>query len=375
MPLIRVELFDYRMSDETSAALIEKLTDALGEATHPGLKEHTWVIVEGHNPKNWGLAGKPWPVDEMPPTLRQHIRYPEDMFRLQTQVYLRYHIRDARSFYLKEDQWDIPTEIFGSTEQQVRPYYVIARIPGGTSEEFMLILPFVPLNRTNAIAWLAARSDGENYGKLVSFRFPSSVSVPGPTQIERRIDSDGRVSQQLTLWNQSGSQVIRGNLLMIPIGNANVFFKPLFLSAAGAGGNELPQLKRVVVINGDSIAMEPTLPRALDVIFGRAAPSGLDSTGASVASPTPTAASGGTPQATQGVPTPAPSVTAAPVSGDVASLVAQALDSYNRGQAALRSGDFAGYGAELERQRQILQQLQQLVGTPVAGAPTPAATP
>ncbi len=314
------------------------------------------------------------PLDDMPATVRAHIRYPEDLFRLQTQVYLRYHIRDARAFYQKEDQWDIPTEIFGSTEQQVRPYYVIARIPGGASEEFMLILPFVPLNRTNAIAWLAARSDGENYGKLVSFRFPSSVSVPGPTQVERRIDSDGRVSQQLTLWNQSGSQVIRGNLLMIPIGNANMFFEPLYLASSGAGGNELPQLKRVVVVNGDSIAMEPTLPRALDVIFGRAAPSGLDSTGASVASPTPTAAAG-TPQATQAVPTPAPSATAAPVGSDVASLVQQALDSYNRGQAALRNGDFATYGAELERQRQILQQLQQLVGTPVAGSPSPATTP
>jgi uncharacterized membrane protein (UPF0182 family) len=314
-------------------------------------------------------------LDQMPPTVRQHIRYPEDLFRLQTQVYLRYHIRDARAFYQKEDQWDIPTEIFGSNEQPVRPYYVIARIPGGTREEFMLILPFVPLNRTNAIAWLAARSDGANYGKLVAFRFPSSASVPGPTQIERRIDADGRVSQQLTLWNQSGSQVIRGNLLMIPIGNANMFFEPLYLTASGPGGNELPQLKRVVVVNGDTVAMEPTLPRAIDVAFGRAAPSGLDSTGASVGSPTPTAAAAGTPQTTEVAPTPAPSATVAPVGGDVASLVAQALDSYNRGQQALRNGDFAGYGAELERQRQILEQLQKLVGTPVAGTPSPGATP
>jgi hypothetical protein len=311
------------------------------------------------------------PLDEMPATVRQHIRYPEDLFRLQSQVYLRYHIRDARQFYQKEDQWDVPTEIFGSSEQTVRPYYVIARIPGEESEEFMLIRPFVPLNRTNAIAWLAARSDGDHYGKLVSFRFPSSVSVPGPTQVERRIDSDGRVSQQLTLWNQSGSKVIRGNLLMIPIGNANVFFEPLYLSATAAGGNELPQLKRVVVVNGDSIAMEPTLARAVDVIFGRAAPSGLDSTGASVASPTATPAAGATsqPAATaQATPraTPPPSPTAAPVSGDAASLVAQLQDSYNRAQTLLRNGDFAGYGAELDRQRQILDRLQQLVGTPVA---------
>ena len=318
------------------------------------------------------------PIDEMPASLRQHIRYPEDLFRLQTQVYLRYHIRDARAFYQKEDQWDIPTEVFGSTEQTVRPYYVIARIPGGTSEEFMLILPFVPLNRTNAIAWLAARSDGENYGKLVSFRFPSSVSVPGPTQVERRIDSDGRVSQQLTLWNQSGSKVIRGNLLMIPIGSTNMFFEPLFLAASSPGGTELPQLKRVVVVNGETIAMEPTLSRALDVIFGRAAPSGLDSTGASIASPTPTSAAGATAQPGTPLATPAPSSTAAPVSGDIASLVAQAVDSYNRAQEALRNGDFAGYGAEIERSKQILDRLQQLVGTPEAGStvqPPASATP
>jgi len=305
------------------------------------------------------------PLDEMPATVREHIRYPEDLFRLQTEVYLRYHIRDARQFYQKEDQWAIPTEVFGSSEQLVRPYYVIARIPGEEREEFLLILPFVPLNRTNAIAWLAARSDGDSYGELVSFRFPSSVSVPGPTQVERRIDADGRVSQQLTLWNQSGSTVLRGNLLMIPIGNANLFFEPLFLSATG--GSELPQLKRVVVVNGDSIAMEPTLPRALDVLFGRAAPSGLDSTGASVGSPsaTPgagTATPGGTPPSA-----PTPAVTTAPVPGDVASLVGQALESYERAQTLLRDGDFAGYGAEIERSKEILERLEQLVGTPVAG--------
>ena len=310
------------------------------------------------------------PSSEMPLTLQQHIRYPEDLFSIQSQVYLRYHIQDPRQFYQKEDQWDIPTAGSGATEGAVRPYYVIARIPGETSEEFMLIRPFVPLNRTNAIAWLAARSDGANYGKLVAFRFPSTVSVPGPTQVERRIDSDGRVSQQLTLWNQSGSQVIRGNLLMIPIGNANLFFEPLYLAASAPGGNELPQLKRVVVVNGDSIAMEPTLSRAMDVIFGRAAPSGLDSSGASVASPTATPGAGATaaPATPQGTPaaTATPVATAGPVSGNVASLVAQLQASYAQAQTLLRNGDFAGYGTEIDRQKQILDQLQQLIGTPVA---------
>jgi hypothetical protein len=306
------------------------------------------------------------PLDQMPAALRQHVRYPEDLFRLQSGQYLRYHIKDALQFYQREDQWDVPTEVFGSTEQQVRPYYVIARLPGSTSEEFMLILPFVPRSRTNAIAWLAARSDGADYGKLVSFRFPSSESVPGPTQVERRIDSDGRVSQQLTLWNQSGSTVIRGNLLMIPIGSANMFFEPLYLAATG-GGNTIPQLKRVVVVNGDRIAMEPTLSRAMDVLAGRAQPSGLDSSGAgAVTTPRATPIAGASPGAPTATPSPAAERTAVPLGGDVSALVTQAQQSYERAQSLLRSGDFAGYGEEIARLKVILDRLQQLIPTPAA---------
>lgn len=304
-------------------------------------------------------------MDGMPDGLRRHLRYPEDLFSIQSQANLRYHIRDAQQFYQREDQWEIPTELFGSQEQPVRPYYVIARLPGATTEEFMLILPFVPRNRTNAIAWLAARSDGANYGKLVSFRFPSSESVPGPTQVERRIDSDGRVSQQLTLWNQSGSKVIRGNLLMIPIGNANMFFEPLYLAASGSG-NAIPQLKRVVVVNGDSIAMEPTLSRAIDVLFGRAQPSGLDSSGATVASPTATSPAGAATATPSAQPSAVPVQTPGALGGDVATLVAQAQQSYDRAQALLRSGDFAGYGREIDQLKQILDQLMQIAGTPVS---------
>ena len=227
----------------------------------------------------------------------------------------------------------------------------------------MLILPFVPLNRTNAIAWLAARSDGDNYGKLVSFRFPSSVSVPGPTQVERRIDSDGRVSQQLTLWNQSGSKVIRGNLLMIPIGNANLFFEPLYLSAhrrqrAAAAQARRRRQRRQHRHGADAARARSTC------IFGRAAPSGLDSSGASVGSPTATPAQ--RTARSDASHAAASSYGSRPWRGDVASLVAQALESYNRAQTLLRNGDFAGYGAEIERSKQILDRLQQLVGTPVA---------
>jgi uncharacterized membrane protein (UPF0182 family) len=308
------------------------------------------------------------PISDLPASLQTHLRYPEDLFKFQTQAYLRYHITDATQFYQQEDLWDIPTVAAGGQDTAIQPYYVIARLPGETHEEFMLILPFVPRNRTNAIAWTAARSDAPNYGKLVTFRFPAGVSVPGPTQVERRIDSDGRVSQQLTLWNQSGSKVIRGDLLMIPIGSANLFIEPLYL-AATSGGNEIPQLKRVVVVNGDSVAMEPTLSQALDVLFGRAEPSGLDSGTASSTSPTPAA----------GTPTPSPTPTpirTTPVAGgtpvvgnDLTSLIAQAEDAYNSAQAALRAGDFAGYGTQTALLKQILDRINQLVPTPT---PTPA---
>jgi uncharacterized membrane protein (UPF0182 family) len=290
------------------------------------------------------------------------------MFHIQTLAYLRYHIRDARAFYQKEDQWSIPNEIFGSQEQQIRPYYVIARLPGSTAEEFMLILPFVPNNRTNAIAWIAARSDGDNYGKLAAFRFPEGASVPGPTQVERRIDADGRVSQQLTLWNQSGSRVVRGNLLMIPIGNANLFIEPLYLSANSAG-NEIPQLKRVIVVNGDDVAMEPTLDRALDVLYGRAQPSGLDASGAQPTpggSPTPTPGETATAEPSA---TPRPQSTPAPGGtppGNEQQLLQQAQEAYARANAALRNGDLAGYALEVQRIKQILDQLQSVIGTPSA---------
>jgi hypothetical protein len=301
------------------------------------------------------------PLSDMPQTLRDHLRYPEDLFSFQADAYLRYHISDPRQFYQKEDQWDVPTEIFGGVDQRLRPYYVLARLPGESKDEFMLILTFVPRNRTNAIGWIAARSDGANYGTQVAFRFPTSESVPGPTQVERRIDSDGRVSQQLTLWNQAGSKVIRGDLLMIPVGSANMFFEPLYL-AATAGGNEIPQLKRVVVVNGDSVVMESTLARALEVLFGHAPPSGLDTAGATLTpaiSPTPTPAATAAATATPSTATPGS------LPADVPSLAKLAGESYDRAQSLLKAGDFAGYGAELERLKAILDRLQQAAGTPV----------
>ena len=293
------------------------------------------------------------PIDEMPPALQEHIRYPEDLFRVQAELYRRYHIRDTVVFYNGEDSWDIPTELFFNQEQPVQPYYVIMRIPGEQQEEFALILPFRPGgDRKNTVAWLAARSDGAEYGKLLSFRFPTDALVFGPSQVESRIDQDTDISAQMSLWNQSGSQVIRGNLLMIPIGEGNLFVEPIYLQATAGS---LPELKRVIVVNGSNIAMETTLARALDVVLGRASPSGP-----AVEQPTP----GASPTLSPGE-TPEPSATPEPTSApsdDTDALIAQANESFDRAQQLLREGDFAGYGQEIERLQGILERLMELTG-------------
>ena len=208
------------------------------------------------------------PADAMPPEIRAHLRYPEGMFRLQAEQYLRYHIRDPRTFFIGEDLWAIPMEKFRQQEQLIEPYYVIMRLPGEEREEFSLILPFTPRNKQNTIAWLAGRSDGEHYGTLRAYRFPTDDLVFGPAQIEARIDQDPGISAQLTLWEGAGSEVIRGNLLMIPIGESFLFIEPIYLQAESS---RIPELRRVVVANGNTIAFESTFERSLDVVFGRRA--------------------------------------------------------------------------------------------------------
>jgi hypothetical protein len=300
------------------------------------------------------------PLNELPESLQAHLRYPEDLFLAQVNNYRLYHITDPVSRYNQEDVWNIPTELFGdsNTPIPVEPYYVIMKLPDETEEEFVLIMPLTPALRQNTIAWVAARSDGENYGKLVTFRFPTDSLVFGPQQVESRIDQDPAISSQISLWNQSGSSVIRGNLLMIPIGNGNLFVEPIYLQAAAS---QLPELKRVVVVNGNRIAMEPTLERSLAVVFGEAEstlPTGGGAT--TLPSPTPGAA---TPAPTQvGGPTPTATPTPVPLEGDVAELARQAEDAFERAQAALQDGDFATYGEEIDLARALIAQIVALTG-------------
>ena len=209
------------------------------------------------------------PLDAMPADLRAHIRYPEGLFRIQAAVYAVYHMRDTQVFYNKEDLWSIPVRPVDGRERAMEPYYLILRLPGEKKEEFVLLIPFTPSKKDNLAAWLAARSDPPNYGKLVVYNFPKQKLIYGPRQIEARIDQDSFISQQLTLWNQRGSQVIRGNLLVVPIERSLVYVEPLYIAAEKG---QLPELKRVIVGFGDRIAMDETLDGALARVFGGPGP-------------------------------------------------------------------------------------------------------
>jgi len=215
------------------------------------------------------LPGFFLPLEAMPATLRSHIRYPTDFFSAQSERLLVYHMTDPRVFYNREDQWQIPQEIYADEAQPVKPYHLIMRLPGETSEEFVLLHPYTPTARPNLIAWLAARADGDRYGKLLLYQFPKQKLVFGISQIEALINQDPQISQQISLWNSQGSRVVQGNLLAIPIEESLLYVEPLYLEAEN---NSLPTLVRVVVVYENTIVMAPTLDEALHGIFASDAP-------------------------------------------------------------------------------------------------------
>lgn len=276
------------------------------------------------------------PMDAMPEDLRAHIRYPELLFQTQSSVLLTYHMRDPQVFYNKGDLWDIPKEIVQTSEEQtpVEPYYVIMRLPGEAEEQFLLMLPFTPINKDNMIAWMAAKCDPANYGEVVLYQFPKKELIFGPAQIESRINQDPVISPQLTLWSQSGSRVNRGNQLVIPIEQSIIYVKPLYLESETS---KIPELKRVIVAYGNQIAMEQTLEASLQRIFGgRAAPR--------EAVPRPAVPAGPPEKA------PAP---------EIQRLINQAVTQFERAQELQRQGDWAGYGEQVRRLEQTLRQLRE----------------
>ena len=190
-------------------------------------------------------------MSEMPKSLVSHLRYPEDIFTLQTAAYSVYHMNDPQIFYNKEDQWEIPAiaaEGEGAASAggipPMQPRHIIMKLPGEKKEEYILMLPFTPRAKDNLSAWMVARNDGEHYGKLSVYRFPKDKLVFGPKQIIGRINQDSEISQQISLWSQGGSQVIQGPLLVIPIEESLLYVRPLYLKAEAG---KIPELKRVIV--------------------------------------------------------------------------------------------------------------------------------
>ena len=207
--------------------------------------------------------------DEMPESLRSHVRYPQDFFRIQAEKYIRYHMQEPQNFYNNEDLWAVAEEKFGQGDalNQVEPYYVIMKLPDEDKEEFVLLLPYTPNERQNLIGWLAARSDGSHYGKLIAFNFPKDRQIDGPAQIEARIDNDQDISAWFTLRCTAGSECLRGNLLVIPVDQGIIYAEPVYIRAEGVN---FPELKRVILATGDKVVMEDSLNEALSALTGSA---------------------------------------------------------------------------------------------------------
>ena len=272
------------------------------------------------------------PLSDMPPDLRRHIRYPQSYFGIQAKVYALYHMTDPQVFYNKEDLWSIPESFSEGQTDQMVPYYTIMKLAEvGKQEEFILMVPFSPAKKENMIAWLAARCDEPNYGKLLVFDFPKQQLVYGPQQIESRINQDPDISKQITLWNQGGSRVIWGSLLVIPVEQALLYVQPLYLAAENGGG--VPELKRVIVSFGKSIAMEETLERSLSAIFGGASQE-------------------------QHVETPKQAAAAQePESASVKKLIAEANREFEKAQEELSKKNWAGYGQAMNEVQRIIKEL------------------
>jgi hypothetical protein len=275
------------------------------------------------------------PLSEMPPDLRSHIRYPQDFFAIQAAKYAVYHMTDPSVFYSKEDLWRVATRTVNGSSTPMNPYYAVMKLPEvGKSEEFILMVPFTPARKNNMVAWMAARCDGADYGKVLVFTFPKDKLIYGPEQIQSRVNQSPSISQQLTLWDQGGSRVTRGTLLVVPVQNAVMYVEPLYLVAEG--GSSIPELKRVIVAYSDHVAMEPTLQGALNVVFGGQANE-------------PEEASAEAPGISSSSETKVPA--------EIEKLIQQANHHFQQAQQDLHNGDWAGYGQEMQQLGQTLKQM------------------
>jgi uncharacterized membrane protein (UPF0182 family) len=275
-------------------------------------------------------------LGDMPESLRAHLRYPEDFFRMQVELFRIFHMSDPGEFYNRVDAWTIANEIFeqGAARQPMEPYYVRTRLPGSDRSEFILFVPMTPAgaDRDNMVAWIAGRADPPEYGKLRVLRFPKDRVIFGPLQVEARIEADATIRQQLVLLGGAGADVLRGNLLVLPVGDSFVYLEPLYVQAREG---RIPELKRVILATQDRIVIDETFEKALDRLFGQA-----------VAPPSPQP---GPPSAPGAQP-------------EVAELVRQASEHFTRAQEALRAGDFAAYGREIRALEEVLARLRSVTG-------------
>jgi uncharacterized protein len=275
-------------------------------------------------------------ADEMPETLRPHVRYPELLFRIQAAVYAVYHVEDIQVFYNQEDVWSVAQQ--GRSQagsDEIEPYFVLMQFPDEDQVEFVSILPFTPSNRNNLIGWMAARSDGDFYGRVRAYTFPKTRFVDGPLQIEARIDQDPDLSSQLSLWNQQGSTVLRGNLLVIPLGDTLLFVTPIYLRAERS---PMPELRIVVLATEDRMAYGSTFSEALAKLLGRSVRLDLTSTSAVTGSqPGPAAGAG--------------------VGTRTDELIGQARDAFEAYQRLTAEGRLGEAGGQLDRLRDALNAL------------------
>lgn len=276
-------------------------------------------------------------LNEMPKGLRNHIRYPQVLFDIQAEVYELYHITNPSIFYSREDVWNIPYEKYAGNQQKVESQYMIMKLPGEEKEEFVLSVPYTPSNLPNMTAILKARNDGEHYGELILYRLPKDRNIYGPMQIENRIDGDSYISQNLTLWGEGGSSVIRGNLLVIPIENSILYVEPLYIRASTQ--NSLPEVKKVIVAYRDQIVMENTLDLALEKIFG-----------SFISTPNISFEENIEDKEKQELPSES-------TKQGIEELIKRANETFEKANTSSREGNWADYGKYIKELEEILKQL------------------
>ena len=289
------------------------------------------------------------PADAIPEELVAHLRYPEDLFTAQNQAYRLYHLPStdagATAFYNQDDRWAIPEDVATGSGQPMEPYYVTMRIPGEEAVEFVLIQPMVPEGRANMIAWVAARMDPGSYGERIAFRFPTDTTTQGPAQIEARIDQNDVIAAQFGVWQRSGSDIIRGNLLVLPIGEDGLLYvEPIFLQAQGA---PFPEFVRVIMVDQTEVAFAETVEDGLRQLLGEAEPPPVEEP----EEPEPTPSPGESP-------TPEPSPGELP--SDFEGLVAEAQRLYDEAQEALADGDLGTYQERIDELAEVLDALSEL---------------